>query len=324
MSESKPVTSDDLYRRSSQYQLWSFTPEELTKVKRDTNEKGRLAANSKFDQHKKKFLQDADSKKVIDEHPDEFTFEKLIDIVSFEEETIFLQFYCKSILETGQFFKMPTQVKATAIAFFKRFYLVNSVMEYHPKIVLYTVLFLAAKSENYFISIESFCKAIPKIESKDIIELEFNVLQSLKFTLFVHHPFKPLYGFYLDFQTILLFPHNYETTIDMIGKLYDDGKNWLITYAVLSDVYSLFTPPQIALAAMYDIDKKVTDRYLKKKFDDRDQYEAIVKTIRKCIKVAKNVPETNRQESIEIDKKCFYTLNPNKILKKKIKLYQKV
>ena len=161
---------------------------------------------------------------------------------------------------------MPTQVKATAVSFFKKFYLVNSVMEYHPKNILYTCVFLAAKSENYFMSIESFCKALPKTEPKDVLDLEFIVLQSLKFTLLVHHPFRPLYGFFLDFQAVLLHPSPlmYDVNIDTIGGMYDKAKKWLSDYALLSDVAFLFSPPQIALAAMYDIDKRITDRYLKK------------------------------------------------------------
>ena len=32
------------------------------------------------------------------------------------------------------------------------------------------------------------------------------MLQSLKFTLLVHHPIRALYGFFLDFQAVLLHP----------------------------------------------------------------------------------------------------------------------
>lgn len=237
-------------------------------------------------------------------------------------------------------------------------------------------------------SIESFCKALPKTEPKDVLDLEFIVLQSLKFTLLVHHPFRPLYGFFLDFQAVLLHPTPlmYDVNVDTIGGMYDKAKKWLSDYALLSDVSFLFSPPQIALAAMYDIDKRITDRYLKRKFlsehhhdedntqgkldtikedpesrtdkipvdnnvednvnikkeevdleeadlqntnkDDakagdiykaqREQYETLVRTIRKCIKLAKQIPETSREESAKVDKKCFFALNPSRLLKKKL------
>lgn len=378
------VTVDDLYRRSTQYKLWSYTSESLQEAKQKINEKGRQHAIEEFDKALLKLK--SGSKEDAEKYQDELTSEKLLDLLTLEEELKYLNFYCENIIKVVNSFRMPTQVKATAVSFFKKFYLVNSVMEYHPKNILYTCVFLAAKSENYFMSIESFCKALPKTEPKDVLDLEFIVLQSLKFTLLVHHPFRPLYGFFLDFQAVLLHPTPlmYDVNIDTIGGMYDKAKKWLSDYALLSDVTFLFSPPQIALAAMYDIDKRITDRYLKRKFlsehhydeentqgikedpelktenskvdhaveeydketgmtlagtnqEDanleaknendsktdthkiqREQYETLVRTIRKCIKLAKQIPQTSREESAKVDKKCFFALNPNRLLKKKL------
>lgn len=385
------VTADDLYRRSTQYQLWSYTSESLREAKQKVNEKGREHAIEEFEKALLKLK--SESKGDIDKYQDEFTSQKLLDLLTLDEELKYLNFYCENIIKVVSSFRMPTQVKATAVSFFKKFYLVNSVMEYHPKNILYTCVFLAAKSENYFMSIESFCKALPKTQPNDVLDLEFIVLQSLKFTLLVHHPFRPLYGFFLDFQAVLLHPTPlmYDVNVDTIGGMYDKAKKWLTDYALLSDVAFLFSPPQIALAAMYDIDKRITDRYLKRKFlseqhhdhdddntqgkldtikedpeskkvkipdnnsiqdnmkgsdiragqvdpeeeklqntnkDDsktgdthkaqREQYETLVRTIRKCIKLAKQIPETSREESAKVDKKCFFALNPSRLLKKKL------
>ncbi|EGW34903.1 uncharacterized protein SPAPADRAFT_58028 [Spathaspora passalidarum NRRL Y-27907] len=296
----------------------------------------------------------------------------MISLLTPEEEATYLDFYSNNIIKTCNFFKMPTQVKLTAASFFKKFYLVNSVMEYHPKNILYTCVFLAAKSENYFISIDSFVRALQGTEAAHILDLEFIVLQSLKFTLLVHHPVRPLYGFFLDFQAVLLHPEPvmYDVSVDTLGNLYNRAKDWLNEHAVTSDVTFLFTPPQIALAAMYDTDKRITDRYLKRKFlkedkeklnvikegdeeqpdqntepqneesekqgvvkeesetnshhniklhTQREHYETLVRTIRKCIKIAKEVKPTTREESKEIDKKCFFALNPKKLIDKRIK-----
>ncbi|KAG7664228.1 uncharacterized protein J8A68_002242 [[Candida] subhashii] len=368
------ITNDDLYRKSTQFTLWSYTHDELESAKRRANAHGQRKAKQNFDQAYQQAKKD---------HPEVFTTadpdddllhpEKLQSILSFEEECTYLNFYSKNIIQTCNFFKMPTQVKLTAASFFKKFYLVNSVMEYHPKNILYTCVFLSAKSENYFISIESFVKALKGTEASHILDLEFIVLQSLKFTLLVHHPMRPLYGFFLDFQAELLHPSPlmYDVSVDTLGNLYNKAKEWLNEYAIISDVSFLFTPPQIALAAMYDCDKRITDRYLKRKFlkDDkldvikeetaeeetptpvvkkeeengdqktengnpeeavqeneetkvsthREQYETLVRTIRKCIKIAKHIQTTSREESKEIDKKCFFALNPKKLIDKRIK-----
>ncbi|RLV92140.1 Cyclin CCL1 [Spathaspora sp. JA1] len=355
------ISNDDLYRKSTQFELWSFTPEKLAEIKRKTNEQGRKSAQEKFDQA---YSQAKLTNPTVFNSDEELLLpENMINLLTVDEETKYLDFYSNNIIKTCNFFKMPTQVKLTAASFFKKFYLVNSVMEYHPKNILYTCVFLAAKSENYFISIDSFVRALQGTEASHILDLEFIVLQSLKFTLLVHHPVRPLYGFFLDFQAVLLHPEPvmYDVSVDTLGNLYNKAKDWLNEYAVTSDVTFLFTPPQIALAAMYDTDKRITDRYLKRKFlredkeklnvineadeakpDDekeevkqtdvennnnhstkaspqREQYETLVRTIRKCIKISKDVKPTTREESKEIDKKCFFALNPKKLIDKRIK-----
>ncbi|KAG5421824.1 hypothetical protein I9W82_000917 [Candida metapsilosis] len=368
------VSNDDLYRNSTQYGIWSFTQDELAKAKANANQSGVNAARERF--------QLAYSK-AKSEHPEAFTKfpnefnEDMISLLTLEEESTYLEFYIQNVTTTCNFFKMPTQVRLTAASFFKKFYLVNSVMHYHPKNILYTCIFLAAKSENYFISIESYVKALKGVQASDILDLEFIVLQSLKFTLLVHHPFRPLYGFFLDFQAVLLNPSPvmYDVSADTIGNLYNKAKEWLNKYYMLSDIAFLFTPPQIALAAMYDCDRRISDRYLKRKFlkddegkekveerngtqqeqklDDeklaggedakteneagnsskpdaengssskqlskREQYESLVRTIRRCIKLARDLPVADREKSKEIDKKCFFSLNPRKLIDKRIK-----
>lgn len=368
VSKKQRISNDDLYRNSTQYGIWSFTQDELARAKANANQLGVIAARERF---QKAYNQ------VKNENPDSFEKfpqelnEDMISLLTLEEESTYLEFYIQNITTTCNFFKMPTQVRLTAASFFKKFYLVNSVMHYHPKNILYTCIFLAAKSENYFISIESYVKALKGVQTKDILDLEFIVLQSLKFTLLVHHPFRPLYGFFLDFQAILLNPSPvmYDVSADTIGNLYNNAKEWLNKYYMLSDVAFLFTPPQIALAAMYDCDRRISDRYLKRKFlkDDkedentgeqdsvqhkrkqdqvethnttkkveteqpetengslskhtskREQYESLVRTIRKCAKLAKDLPVADREKSKEIDKKCFFALNPGKLIDKRIK-----
>lgn len=315
------VSNDDLYRRSTQYRLWSFLPDDLLEKQLKANQIGQDYATKKF--HETYNAIKLENEEVFAQHPQELAPSQLLNLISVDEEIKFIQYYSNMIVKLSAIFQMPTQVKATAISLFKKFYLYNSVMEYHPKNILYTCLFLAAKSENFFISIESFIKPLKKTVANDILDLEFIVLQSLKFTLMVHHPFRPLYGFFLDFQAILLYPSLlYDVTIDTLGALYDKSKTWLNDYALLSQVSFLFTPPQIALAALYDVDKRITDKYLKTKFitnkENRDNYEMLVKTIRKCITVAKQSQEASRDESTEIDRKCYFCLHPKKLIDKKV------
>ncbi|CAI5758836.1 unnamed protein product [Candida verbasci] len=332
----KMISNDDLYRHSSQYNFWSFTEEQLVNLRKQTNLKGQKIAKDKFQQEYTNSK--LSNPEIFDKFQQELKEENLLNLISYEEELTFLDFYIQNITTSCNFFKMPTQVRLTASSFFKKFYLNNSVMEYHPKNILYTCIFLAAKSENYFISIESFVKPLSKIDSEHILDLEYIVLQSLKFTLMVHHPIRPLYGIFLDSQAELLHPQiNQDINIDKLGDLYNHAREWLNKYYMISDVAFLFTPPQIALASMYDIDQKITENYLKRKFlkneklttikeepestEDvgRTQLTTLIETIQKCISVAKQSHVADREASKEIDRKCFYALNPKNLIDKRIK-----
>lgn len=115
-------------------------------------------------------------------------------------------------------------VEATAMTYLKRFYLRNTCMDYHPKNIMYanislprcladrfhffrlTSVFLATKTENHPISIDTFASKT-KSKPEDILSLEFLVSQSLRFEYKVHHAHLAGYGLSLDLEvrfTLLL------------------------------------------------------------------------------------------------------------------------
>jgi cyclin H len=116
-------------------------------------------------------------------------------------------------------FRFPEEVEATAISYLKRFYLKNTVMDWHPKNVMYdfpvvalgvnliglmssrlTALFLATKTTNNPISLETYTTRIPKTAPSDVLDLEFLVAQSLNFEFTVWHAHRALWGIWLDLQ----------------------------------------------------------------------------------------------------------------------------
>ncbi|KAH3680932.1 hypothetical protein WICMUC_000075 [Wickerhamomyces mucosus] len=321
---SQRVTFDELYRRSTQYRKWSFTKEELLNKRIQINSKGCAKVDERLNQLKDQIEPNS------------------IEKVTIDEELKLISFHSRRIGMLAKHFNMPSQVRATAISFLRKFYLVNSVMEYHPKLVLLTCLFLAAKSENYFISINSFSKRIPKTTPESILSLEFEILQSLEFTLLTHHPFRPLYGFFFDLQDVL----KDEMKPNELGKIYDDARK-LIDEALISDAVYHFTPPQIALACLKEINNDIILKYLSKKFkpnkldtvkekdeeDDDEQnetikptieneltqsmYEKIVATVEECQKFIRNGENPTKEQATEIDRKVQYCLNPSLILKRK-------
>lgn len=61
-------------------------------------------------------------------------------IVSFltpDEEHLLVKLYVTKITQLCGLFRFPEEVEATAASYLKRFYLKNTVMDWHPKNVMY-------------------------------------------------------------------------------------------------------------------------------------------------------------------------------------------
>ena len=63
-----------------------------------------------------------------------------------------------------------------------------------------TALFLATKTTNHPIALESYASHIPRTSPSDVLDLEFLVAQSLSFDFAVWHPHRALWGIWLDVQ----------------------------------------------------------------------------------------------------------------------------
>jgi hypothetical protein len=61
-------------------------------------------------------------------------------------------------------------------------------------------LFLAGKAANHVFDIDRFAGAIDKLKKEDISGIEFVVLQTLKFDLYVQRIGHALHGWYLELQ----------------------------------------------------------------------------------------------------------------------------
>lgn len=63
-----------------------------------------------------------------------------------------------------------------------------------------TCLFLAAKTTNFPIPIDTFVNQIAKLTASDVLDTEFLVAQSLSFEFWARGAEKPLRGWSLEFQ----------------------------------------------------------------------------------------------------------------------------
>lgn len=245
------ITNDELYRRSTQYRYWSFTQNELTDLRVRVNKKGEQTFRNRINSLSDDVDIHLQIKKYVSQ---EFT------PLTPSEELEIVIYYARKCHDLSNFFKFTTQVRLTAVSYLLKFYLIHSVMEYYPQQIMYTCLFLAAKSENNFLGINAFSHAIPKTTPATILEHEYRVLDTMRFSLMCHHPMRPLYGFYLDVQQVLV-----KLDFGRLCKDYENARR-CVNDSVFSDAQFLYTPSQIALAALYLVDDVVCMRYLMRKF----------------------------------------------------------
>lgn len=69
--------------------------------------------------------------------------------LSADEEILLVKLYISKITQLCGLFRFPEEVEATAVSYLKRFYLKNTVMDWHPKNVM-CVLSLAILIETEF------------------------------------------------------------------------------------------------------------------------------------------------------------------------------
>ncbi|KAH7650612.1 CyclinH/Ccl1 protein [Dioscorea alata] len=162
-----------------------------------------------------------------------------------EEEQLMRVFYEQKIQEVCGAFMFPHKIQATAIIYFKRFYLQWSVMEHHPKHIMLTCIYASCKVEENHVSAEELGKGIQQ-DHKMILNNEMLVLQSLGFDLIVYAPYRAMEGFVADMEEFC------QLRIDEPSKFKDlsDTAKSEIDKIMMTDAPLLFSPGQLALAAL--------------------------------------------------------------------------
>ncbi|KAH1203234.1 Cyclin-H1-1 [Glycine max] len=159
--------------------------------------------------------------------------------LSIEEEQCIKVFYENKLQEVYNNFRFPHKIQATALIYFKRFYLQWSVMEHQPKHIIFSVC-----------QIELFHRltcvyAACKIEEN----------HSLEFDLIVYAPYRSVEGFINDVEVCLVGPDAAEfcnagdDQLEMLKTLQETAR-FEVDKMMLTDAPLLFPPGQLALAAL--------------------------------------------------------------------------
>ncbi|KKY20545.1 putative cyclin ccl1 [Diplodia seriata] len=296
------LTEDDVYRTSTQYRLWSFTPERLRSLRDSTNVNAaeRVKANIKRFRAQKS-ADDAAQQNGASTGSDALD----IDPLTPDEELKLVTKICKTCVEFADFakkntkFNFPTNVIATAVQYVKRFYLFNSIMVYDPKKIMPTCLFLATKTEIHWTPAGELAPLLgARMTAEDILAPEYLVAQALRFTFEIRHPYRGLNGGHMELIALAkgeaaMLPSSGRTPqaaqaemlklperspsngpsnsderamVNRIGMAYNVARTTLKSIAPISDAYFFYTPAQIWLAAMLLADEPLTLFYIDTKF----------------------------------------------------------
>ncbi|XP_026763690.2 cyclin-H [Galleria mellonella] len=222
-----------------------------------------------------------------------------------EEEGLLLKQYELHMKEFCKRFSppMPKGVVGTAFHYFKRFYLYNSTMDYHPKEILATCVYLACKVEEFNVSIGQFVANIKgdREKASDIIlNNELLLMQQLNYHLTIHNPFRPVEGFLIDIKTRCTLPN---------PERLRSGIDEFLEKVFLTDACLLYAPSQIALAAVLhsaskeqeNLDSYVTEIL----FIDAgpDKLAILIEAVRKIRSLVKMVENPVRERVKIIEKK---------------------
>ncbi|KAL8923688.1 MAG: hypothetical protein Q9208_004440 [Pyrenodesmia sp. 3 TL-2023] len=337
------MTEDDIYRTSTQYRMWSFTPETLASLRATTNAAAAAGVknahqNLKSENGQLNISGNGGGEARVD-----------VDCLTVEEEQKIVGYYCLQTLDFVDFCEYPTNVKATAVQYLKRFYLTNSPMTYHPKKIMPTAVYLAMKSEDNFHYVKSFAEKLPKMTTEDILAPEFLLTQGLRFTFDVRHPFRGLEG---GFMELLAFtngkgqcgplinkspkqlveammalepvPGSARATSakDLVARIqnaHGKAKELLKTSALLTDAYFLYTPSQIWLSTLLLADEALARFYIDSKVSTLSEIRPkLLTTLKQCAEVLRSSPiaqpdKEEKKELKRIDKKLGRCANPQKM-----------
>ncbi|KAK7471797.1 hypothetical protein BaRGS_00035536, partial [Batillaria attramentaria] len=198
----------------------------------------------------------------------------------------------------------PKCILGTSLAFFKRFWVNNSVMDYHPKDIMLTCVYLACKVEEFYVPIGQFVSNLKGNREKfadTILAFELLLLSKLHYQLTVHHPFRPLEGLLIDIKTRL-------PELDNPERLRKTAEEF-IDKCLMTDVILIFAPSQIALAAIMHSASKESinlDRYVTEVLmcgSSQEEVQKCIYQLRRIKHIVKAAEPVPREQAHLIQKK---------------------
>lgn len=104
------ISEDERYRTSSQYRLWSFTPEALYELRRKTNQIATDRVHQAVQRAREAHSRLSDTAET-DRRSKSVLTEGEVDCLTVEEELKLVAFYCRQMIQLGDHLGLPSDVK---------------------------------------------------------------------------------------------------------------------------------------------------------------------------------------------------------------------
>lgn len=180
-----------------------------------------------------------------------------------------LTYYEKFLMLVCDRLKFATDVKATGVVFFKRYYLKHSVLETSPREMLFGCLYLACKIEENIITAENLSNLYERewkktIAPETILNCETKLIVGLDYQLTLHHPFIPLHGICCKLNQV---------SSGSISVQVEKKAREMAMQTLNSDSIFHYTPSQIALSSLYYSlpDKTILSNFLESNFKTEEE-----------------------------------------------------
>ncbi|KDO35545.1 hypothetical protein SPRG_00391 [Saprolegnia parasitica CBS 223.65] len=187
-------------------------------------------------------------------------------LLTLAEEALVLNFYQIQVQDScTRLFRTSDKVKSAAVVLFKRFYLSNSVMEFHPKYIAPTVIYVAGKVEEQYISVDSISEQL-QVDVNQVIAHEMIVLEGVRFQLIMYHPFRALTGFIDDIRAFYK-SRGVDLKIPTLQSLHASATA-CINDLILTDAPLLYAPACLALAGLQLTVESAPETYASIRMDE--------------------------------------------------------
>ncbi|WCJ43128.1 cyclin H 1 [Euphorbia peplus] len=234
------------FQTSTQRSKWIFTPQQLAEKHKTTNQRAKQmlekCGTTRMEVDIDGSLSYPEPQVRTGDKADKHSRPKSLSV---EEEQFMLVYYEYKLREVCSAFLFPHKIQATALIYFKRFYLQWSVMEHDPKHIMLTCIYTACKIEENHVSAEELGKGIQQ-DHQMILNFEMLVLQSLGFDLIVYAPYRSIEGFINDMEE---FCHASDDQAQNLKDLQATATSE-VDKIMFTDAPLLFPPGQLALAAL--------------------------------------------------------------------------